>query len=123
MGAMTGAKEPQKKRTKDPNAPKKPLTPFFIFLKKRRMELAGSETLLKNVTGFTTMIGKEWNEMSAEQKLMYKHDAELGKAVLAKAEAMGSTEATPNSLTVTNQKPAKPSAPQQQPQARQQPSQ
>ncbi len=46
---------------------------------------AGSDDLKKNVTGFTQMIGKEWNELSAEQKLQYKHDAELGKAVLARA--------------------------------------
>ena len=27
-----------KKKVKDPNAPKKPLSPFFIYMKKRRME-------------------------------------------------------------------------------------
>ena len=72
-------------RVKNPDAPKKPLTPFFIFLKKRRMELAGSEELKQNVTSFTSMIGNEWNSMTQEQKMQYKHDAELGKAVLAKA--------------------------------------
>ena len=39
----------------------------------------------QNATSFTTEIGKEWNLMSTDQKLQYKHDADLGKAVLAKA--------------------------------------
>ena len=30
--------KPAKKKSKDPNAPKKPLSPFMIFMKKRRIE-------------------------------------------------------------------------------------
>lgn len=91
-----------RKKIRDPNAPKKPLTPFFIFLKKRRMELAGSEVMKQSVTNFTTQIANEWNAMSTEQKLMYKHDAELGKAVLTKAAQIANKDSL---LTVTNVKP------------------
>lgn len=102
------------KRAKDPNTPKKPLSPFFIFLKKRRMEMAGDEQLTKNVTNFTKNAGVEWNALTAEQKLMYKHDGELGKAILLKAAKEASKEAsTPASLNVTNT--PKPNPPQKQP--------
>ena len=33
----------KKKRVTDPNAPKKPLTAFFVFLRKRRMEMSTEE--------------------------------------------------------------------------------
>ncbi len=42
------------------------------------------EEIKKNVTGFTTKLGKEWNQFTQEQKNSYRHDAELGKEVLAK---------------------------------------
>ena len=51
----------KKRQNKDPNAPKKPLTPFFIYLKKRRMDEVANEDYKKNITEFTSLIGREWN--------------------------------------------------------------
>lgn len=65
-GVDANGTDKKTKRAKDPNAPKKPLSPFFIFLKKRRMEMAGDEQLTKNVTNFTKNAGVEWNALTAE---------------------------------------------------------
>jgi len=100
--------EGKKKLTKDPNTPKKPLTAFFIYLKKRRMELANSDQVKGNVVNFASEIGKEWSEMSNEMKSLYKHDAELGRAVLETAAKLSEQD----SISGANSKPKKSSAKQ-----------
>ena len=55
----------RRKVKRDPDAPKKPLSAFFIYLKKRRMDIAAKDAqALKNVTELTAKIGKEWNGMT-----------------------------------------------------------
>lgn len=55
--------------------------------------------LVRNVTEFTRIMSIEWNSMTPDQKRMFKHDQEIGKAILAKIaqlEAMNnSTQSAP----------------------------
>lgn len=69
----------------NPAKPKQALTPFFVFMKKRRAELKNSD-LCKTVTAFTKQIAEEWNAMSVEEKLKYKHDGEYGVKILAEVD-------------------------------------
>ena len=55
-------------------------------MKKRRAELKNSD-LCKTVTAFTKQIAEEWNAMSVEEKLKYKHDGEYGVRILADSES------------------------------------
>ena len=67
---------------KDPNRKKKELTPFFVFMKKRRFELR-DDPVMKSVTEFTKSIATEWNLLTTQEKLKYKPDGEYGKKVMA----------------------------------------
>ena len=98
---------------KQPEKPKQALTPFFVFMKKRRAELKNSD-LCKTVTAFTKQIAEEWNAMSVEEKLKYKHDGEYGLKILADSE--GAAKPTP-----VQQKPAIQAPPQMQQVMHQQP--
>ena len=62
---------------------KNPEIKIQMHPRKRRMEMSHSDAV-KEVTSFTTNISKEWNAMTAEHKMQYRHDAELGKAILEK---------------------------------------
>ena len=73
----------KQKQKKDPNAPKKPLTSFMIYLKKRRLELAGSDLMKQGVHIFTAEMGKEWGQLGVDEKAMYKHDGKMGVQILA----------------------------------------
>ena len=79
-------KDGQKKKVqRDPNAPKKPLTPFFIYLHQKRMEAQAVDPNIgkgKDFTAFTARMGQEWNKLTAEQKATYKHDTDLGRSIL-----------------------------------------
>ena len=59
------AKKKAVAKEKDEDAPKKPLTPFFIYMKKRRIDIKKNGAF-KDVSGFAKMVGQEWNDMTAE---------------------------------------------------------
>jgi len=59
------------KKTKDPNAPKKPLTPFFAYMQSRRVEIK-AETPNMPATELTAKVALEWNAMTHDQKMSYK---------------------------------------------------
>lgn len=67
------------KRPKDPNAPKKPMTGFFIFQTGRRPELKEVNPGKKH-TELVKMASEEWKGMSAEQKEPYEAQAREKKA-------------------------------------------
>lgn len=87
--------EKKPRRVKDPNAPKKPLSAFFIYLKKRRMEETGTPDTKVNITDFSSRIGREWNTMSDEDKQRYRFDRDLGMEVLKKAEQTSQESKSP----------------------------
>jgi hypothetical protein len=67
---------------------KQPLTPFFIYLKMRRQQLKDDPVRTSNVTTFTKSISEEWNHLSKEEKLKYKHDGEYGKRVMEESDRL-----------------------------------
>ena len=50
----------------------------MIYLKKRRLELAGSDLMKQGVHIFTAEMGKEWGQLGVDEKAMYKHDGKMG---------------------------------------------
>ena len=53
----------------DPNAPKKPLTPFFMFLKMHRQEYA--ERVGGALKDQTRALAAEWNKLTVEERKIY----------------------------------------------------
>lgn len=60
------------KAEKDPNAPKKPLTAFMLYTNNRRPEIKKKFSDLK-ITEISTMIGKEWKDLTDEEKNVSPH--------------------------------------------------
>lgn len=97
-GAAGAEPQQKKKKKRDPNAPKKPLTSFFLYsnfmrdvIIKERME-NGDESLSQPQIAQET--SKRWKALSAEEKLGWKelyedqkkrYEAEMKKYNLAKA--------------------------------------
>ncbi|XP_060572760.1 high mobility group protein B3-like [Ruditapes philippinarum] len=57
------------KQAKDPNAPKKPLTGYFLFLADFRIRHKGRDIQNKDLL---KMAGEEWREMDDSQKMPYE---------------------------------------------------
>ena len=66
-----------------PEKPKRPMSNYFIFLMKRRAELAG-DPVVKTVIQLTRKCGAEWSALNDEEKLKYRHDSEYGAKILAR---------------------------------------
>lgn len=67
-GARSEAGGKKRKRTHDPNAPKRALTPFFLYMQNNRSKIAGdlgSDVKPKDVSDEGT---RRWQEMPAAQK-------------------------------------------------------
>jgi len=66
------------KRAKDPNAPKKPQTAYFIFSSERRPQL---KTLHpeKKITELAKLLGDEWKEKDESEKKTYQDKAKSEK--------------------------------------------
>lgn len=60
----------KKRRRKDPNAPKRALTPYVFFLSKRRPELAAANPKW-TFNDLGKALGKEWGKMSDSAKKPY----------------------------------------------------
>ncbi|XWS54355.1 hypothetical protein CRYUN_Cryun10bG0083000 [Craigia yunnanensis] len=69
------------KNGKDPNAPKRPLTAFFLFMDDFRKSYKEANPDAKGVTGVAKEGGEKWKSMSEEEKKPY-----LDKAAELKAE-------------------------------------
>ncbi|XP_052778360.1 high mobility group protein B3-like [Mya arenaria] len=66
MSVYTGGKS---SRTKDPNAPKKPMTGYFLFLQDFRERHRGKDIPNKDLL---KMAGEEWRELDDSQKMPYE---------------------------------------------------
>ena len=68
------AAEPKKgrkeKKEKDPNAPKRAMTPYLHFAQTRRSSAKNEHPEL-NPRDLSRLMGKEWNEMSEDAKRPY----------------------------------------------------
>ena len=70
-------KRSKAKSTKDPLAPKRPLTAFFLFAKAKRAKVSKDSPTLKNKE-VTAELGRMWNQLGEEAKAAYV--SESGKA-------------------------------------------
>lgn len=74
------AKAPKKaKAKKDPNAPKKPLSAYFMFSKENRERLKEANPDA-GVSDIAKLLGAEWKNVTAEEKAKYEKMAAKDKA-------------------------------------------
>ncbi|PPS14818.1 hypothetical protein GOBAR_AA05764 [Gossypium barbadense] len=79
-------KKPKKlKKGKDPNAPKRPPTAFFLFMDDFRKSYKEANPDAKGVTGVAKEGGEKWKSMSEEEKKCYVDKAAELKAEYEKA--------------------------------------
>lgn len=74
--AMTAYK-PQKKK-KDPNAPKQPLSAYFIFSQEERLKVK-NENPSYSICEVAKELGRRWADMAPEVKQRYQQMAEEGR--------------------------------------------
>merc|ERR1711988_1599584 len=75
-----------KKVPKDKNAPKKPLTPFFLFSMEKRPELLKEDPSLK-IQDIGKKMGELWHKLPEEEKAKYAQQREQKMEVYQKARA------------------------------------
>ncbi|KAK8658392.1 hypothetical protein V6N13_036599 [Hibiscus sabdariffa] len=84
--AEPNPKKPKKlKKGKDPNAPKRPPTAFFLFMDDFRKSYKEANPDAKGVTGVAKEGGEKWKSMSDEEKKCYIDKAAELKAEYGKA--------------------------------------
>lgn len=71
------AYKPQKKK-KDPNAPKQPLSAYFIFSSEERLKVKG-ENPSYSICEVAKELGRRWADMTPEMKQRYQQMAEEGR--------------------------------------------
>ncbi|MES1922622.1 FACT complex subunit ssrp1 [Bonamia ostreae] len=59
-----------KKFRKDKNAPKKPLTPYFVFMNENRAEFKKNHPD-KKVTEIGKLLGEKWRSLSEKEKTVF----------------------------------------------------
>lgn len=72
------AKEKKEKKEKDPNAPKRPLTAYFLFANDKRAGVKAENPTFK-VTDVAKAIGELWKEASEADKAKYQKKADEEK--------------------------------------------
>jgi len=80
----TGGKKAAK-RKKDPNAPKRPQTAFFVFSAKHREEVKGELGDGARVGDIAKELGKRWKSLDEDAKQEYADEAARQKASYDKA--------------------------------------
>lgn len=69
------------RKKKDPNAPKKPLSAYFLFSKEYRPKILEEHPeLASKVSEVAKELGKKWKTLSDEEKKPYQEEAEELKA-------------------------------------------
>ena len=72
------AYSPSRKKRKDPNAPKQPLSAYFIFQTEIRDQIK-SELQNPTIYDVAKEVGRRWADMAPEVKQRYAHMAEMGR--------------------------------------------
>ena len=67
-----------RKKRKDPNAPKQPLSAYFIFQTEIRDQVK-SELQNPTIYDVAKEVGRRWADMAPEVKQRYAHMAEMGR--------------------------------------------
>jgi len=78
-------KKGAKKRKKDPNAPKRPQTAFFVFSTKHREEVKKELGEGVRVGDIAKRLGEKWKELTDEDKTEYNEEAARQKVDYDKA--------------------------------------
>ncbi|KZV26655.1 hypothetical protein F511_15820 [Dorcoceras hygrometricum] len=84
--------EPKAKKVKNPNAPKRPPTAFFVFMEDFRKTFKESNPDCKSVASVAKEGGVKWKSMTDEDKKPYIDRAAELKAEYEKAEASNDAE-------------------------------
>merc|ERR1719479_533384 len=77
-------KQSKKKFKKDPNAPKRPLSGYMLFVNDTRPQYVKDNPDL-SVTEVLSGLGKLWADVSSSDRASYEKQAEKGKAKYQKA--------------------------------------
>jgi hypothetical protein len=77
-GSKKMKKDKKQRRHKDKNAPKRPLSAFFCYLKSRRDVLKKEQSSLSN-TEIISKMSAEWKNLSAKEKEPFNRAAEKDK--------------------------------------------
>lgn len=94
----------KRKRTKDINAPKQPLTGYVRFLNERREKVRADNPGL-SFSEITKLLGSEWSKLAQHEKQGYLDEAEKDKErYLKELEAYHQTEAYKMFLKKQNEK-------------------
>lgn len=76
----------REKKAKDPNAPKRAMTPYLFYSQERRPG-AKSENPGMNTRDLSRKMGEEWNAMSEDQKRSYVEKGNRAKEQYTQARA------------------------------------
>ena len=79
-GGEVQARKPKKKTVKDPNAPKKPLSAYMLWLGDNRARITKSLPKGSRVTEVAKQAGVEWKKVASKAKGPYEKKAEKAKA-------------------------------------------
>lgn len=74
-----------KRKKKDPLAPKRALSAYMFYVKDKRLELIKEKPeLARNVAQVGKLVGEAWGKLSAAQKTPYEKKAQLDKVRYSK---------------------------------------
>lgn len=72
------AKPRKEKKIKDPNAPKKPLSPYLLYTQERRSNLLKERPTLGHKEVISVM-AEEWRKMNESEKAVYNKKIDVDK--------------------------------------------
>ncbi|KAI4840100.1 high mobility group protein B2 [Plasmodium brasilianum] len=78
-------KKQNKKKKKDPLAPKRALSAYMFYVKDKRLEIIKERPeLAKDVAQVGKLVGEAWGQLSPAQKSPYEKKAQLDKVRYSK---------------------------------------
>ena len=69
-----GRTKPKKKKLKDPNAPKRPMNAYLLFVKKNRAAIARENPAMKN-SEVLIEVGRRWRNLDEVTRASFEEDA------------------------------------------------
>jgi len=102
----------KKKRKKDPNAPKRPMSAYLLFCQGRRETLKVDHPEIKGPAALTRRVGEEWTSMDPKMKAKYQAEAAIALEVWkAQKDAYDTAQAAlPEHLRFSHAAPPSPEA-------------
>ncbi|KAJ4714052.1 High mobility group B protein 2 [Melia azedarach] len=79
-GARAGKRTAKGKAAKDPNKPKRPPSPFFVFMEEFRKQFKEAHPNNKSVAAVGKAAGEKWKAMTDDDKAPYVAKAEKRKS-------------------------------------------